>query len=279
MEGSSREKLLRKRIASAVREKSCPICLNPVEDRRAAVLSGCMHAYCTDCIRRWSQFKRTCPLCNSNFSSWFSKIRVSSGSFQVERLRDLDRNREGHLRGVRGRSVFRRRDTERFNTRRGQLPWRRRFGRSGSVGSDVVAERVLRWRASIYDRRLRAVPLPSQGQNITGYAYSKERMQQRVEPWIRRELQAVLGDSDPSIIVHLATFLWLASLEDKLKSPQECLGVDEFVKQLRPFLYDRTDMFWHELRCFAECSYTMETYDCLVEYERFRESHLAEVCM
>ncbi|KAF3456176.1 hypothetical protein FNV43_RR00826 [Rhamnella rubrinervis] len=44
------------------------------------------------------------------------------------------------------------------------LPWRQSFGRPGTVGDDVIAERKLRWRASIYEKRLQAVPSSPQNQ-------------------------------------------------------------------------------------------------------------------
>lgn len=77
----------------------------------------------------------------------------------------------------------------------------------------------------------------------------KERILQRIEPWIRRELQALLGDGDPSIIVHVATSLFIASLENKDQVlPGRCDVRGDPLASLRPFLVDRTDVFWHELR-------------------------------
>lgn len=77
----------------------------------------------------------------------------------------------------------------------------------------------------------------------------KERILQRIEPWIRRELQALLGDGDPSIIVHVATSLFIASLENKDQVlPGQCDVRGDPLASLRPFLVDRTDVFWHELR-------------------------------
>lgn len=80
----------------------------------------------------------------------------------------------------------------------------------------------------------------------------KERVLQRIEPWIRRELQALLGDCDPSVVVHVATSLFIASLENKgcvsSGQQQQLHARDDFLEPLRPFLLDRIDMFWHELR-------------------------------
>lgn len=73
-------------IACAVTRKSCPICLCRLHHGSAAVIIPCMHAYCILCIRRWSDVKRKCPLCNADFGSWFSKISFSSLTFREEKL-------------------------------------------------------------------------------------------------------------------------------------------------------------------------------------------------
>lgn len=86
-------------------------------------------------------------------------------------------------------------------------------------------------------------------QNILGKNGVKERILQRIEPWIRRELQAILGDADPSIIVHVATSIYMSSLEMKVRVSSGQPDIrDDFLAPLKPFLLDKTDMFWHELR-------------------------------
>ena len=90
MEGCSlrrtteKEVVVREVIWPAIQGHSCPICLRDLEARyrEAAVLARCSHAYCTDCIRRWSHVRRTCPLCNSEFDSWFCNLSLSSRSFR-----------------------------------------------------------------------------------------------------------------------------------------------------------------------------------------------------
>ncbi|KAM5569048.1 hypothetical protein ABKV19_016525 [Rosa sericea] len=271
---SSREKLVRRVILPAIRGQNCPICLGSLEPRSAAVLEACKHAYCLRCIRRWSTLRRKCPLCNSNFDSWFHNIALSSPNFHTQILPPLNTNASRTRSGEHPRYVM----NERRRSR--PLPWRRSFGRPGSVAADVIAQRKLQWRASIYGRRLQAVASAPRNRVrvVCACHYSisvpvndvvKERMLQRVEPWIRRELQVLLGDRDPSVVVHVATSLFIASLEKKdcVSSGQRNV-LDNFLEPLRPFLLDRTDMFWHELRCFAESPFNMETYDAVVEYRR-----------
>ena len=71
----------------------------------------------------------------------------------------------------------------------------------------------------------------------------------RIEPWIRRELQAILGDPDPSVIVLVASSLYIATIEKTVRFSSGQLDTgDQFLAELRPFLLDKTNMFWHELR-------------------------------
>lgn len=84
------ENFISKVISPAICGETCPICLRELEDRTAAVLTTCIHAYCIGCIRKWSNLKRTCPLCNAQFDSWFAKINLSSRSFRKERLATSD---------------------------------------------------------------------------------------------------------------------------------------------------------------------------------------------
>ncbi|KAM7485115.1 hypothetical protein LguiA_001124 [Lonicera macranthoides] len=283
-----RDKLLSKRIALSILDKSCAICLRHVDDHRAAVITACMHAYCIECIRKWSNLKRNCPLCNSHFDSWFFRINLASSTFHKERLPPLvdEARKVNHHVDVYERRTNRltRRFTEQRIIRRPReeqytgswpsapLPRRRSFGRLGRLPRNVIAERVLQWRTSIYDQHLQALPCPTRNclkQAVAEKKVAKERILEKIEPWIRRELQAILCDPDPSVIVHVATSLFISSLEETRRvSSGESSVADNYLNPLQPFLLERTDPFWHELRCFAESSFNMETYDTVVDYER-----------
>ncbi|KAK3189783.1 hypothetical protein Dsin_029344 [Dipteronia sinensis] len=276
-----REKFYSRVISPAISGQKCPICLETLSDRRAAVLVICTHAYCLECIRKWSDLKRKCPLCNAEFDSWFYKINISSRKFLRQQLPAPTKgksviNESHHSSRASRRTIQRSRDEFNGAERRTRpLPWRRSFGlgRPGSsVPSHIAIERKLEWRASVYNRRLQAVPLSPRDfleQNVSRNNFQKERILQRIEPWIQRELQAILEDPDPSIIVHVVSTLFIASIEAKFVAPPRQLGVeDDFLAPLRPFLHNQTDMFWHELRCFAESSLTMETYDAVVDYRQ-----------
>ncbi|XWS14036.1 hypothetical protein CRYUN_Cryun36dG0089300 [Craigia yunnanensis] len=252
------EKFIRRVISPAIVGKTCPICLRNLDVRGAAVLTFCSHAYCLECIRKWSDVKRKCPLCNSAFDSWFYKIDLSSPKFLTQQLPALS---EGKSVFPRPRSTLtdRRRMIERtreemnsVNRRTRPLPWRRSFGRSGTVPPHVIAERKLQWRASVYYRQLQAVPISpgiSSQLNVPRNDFEKQRTLQRIEPWIRREIEAILGDPDTSIILHVVSSLFFSRREGKYDGSSGQLGVeDDFLAPLKPFLQDQTNMFWHEFR-------------------------------
>ncbi|XP_028751551.1 E3 ubiquitin-protein ligase Topors [Neltuma alba] len=270
---TKQEEMVREAIWSSIRGHSCPICFRNLEDhyREVAILSVCMHAYCIECIRKWSGLKRKCPLCNANFSSWFCKLSLSSGEFHKEVLPFEGLTRNSHRESVSARTaaprLIRRTRVALDERRTRALPWRRSFGRPGHASPEVAAQRKLDWRASIYKKHLKAVPLSSSylEQIKSRNSFSREKTLQKIEPWIRRELQAVLGDPDPTVIVHVATSQYLAWLEERVSSGQ--LDVEErFISPLRPFLQDKARIFWHELRCYAEGCYNIETYDAVVGY-------------
>lgn len=81
-------------------------------------------------------------------------------------------------------------------------------------------------------------------------------MLQRIEPWIKRELQAILGDPDPCIIVHVATSLFISIHERKYEGPSGQSEVEpDFLSPLQPFLHEKTKMFWHELRYYHSVNF------------------------
>ncbi|KAL0348703.1 UNVERIFIED_CONTAM: hypothetical protein Sangu_1098100 [Sesamum angustifolium] len=250
------------RIAESVIGKRCPICLSRIEVRSAAVISPCMHAYCIGCIRRWSDFKRKCPLCNADFSSWFCKF---NRDFREVKLVPFGRWKTVSALPV-GDAVLRRRRAQFFEQRRiiqrsremsvvrstaRELPRQRSFGRSSHESPNVIAERIRQWRVSIYEQRLRAVPLPHKNglmQQVVGNNGAKKMILRRIEPWIQRELQAILADPDPTIIVHVATSLFISRYEKKHENfEDQIVPEDEFLAPLRPFLHEQTEIFWHEL--------------------------------
>ncbi|GJV33602.1 E3 ubiquitin protein ligase Topors isoform X1 [Tanacetum coccineum] len=236
-------------IPSITKNKTCSICLNN-NISNPSLIPSCLHAYCTDCILKWSEFKRECPLCKAKFTSLFVDIDVESVTYRhfiVEMILRADYKCGGAI-GIS------RQELNAVNRRTRPLPRQRSLGETD----------VLQWRASIYEQNMRAVPCPSRRpveQDSMGRNCYKERLLQRIEPWIHRELHAVLGDPNPGVLVHLVTSLFFLSLEEGTSRPSgEKIN---YLERLHPFLSERTITFWHELRCFAESTLNMETYDTI----------------
>lgn len=105
--------------------------------------------------------------------------------------------------------------------------------------------------------------------NIDNLA-ERKRLECRLESWILRELEAILGEQDLTILVHLVFSLLFTSLGEKTQKQNmdSMCSENKFICQLEPFLRDKASHFWHELRCFAESPFTMGAYDSVVEYQR-----------
>ncbi|CAL5415755.1 unnamed protein product [Camellia sinensis] len=237
---TSPQRFLSKRIEPAIRGKSCPICLNHIDHRRAAVITACLHAYCVDCIRRWSDLKRNCPLCNAVFDAWFSQINLSSRTFLKHKLPEISED-------------IRKLNVEVLRSRRRVLVAERSRGKNLIVS---MGERCLcRDKDGLegQDQSLLILLLSEFFSgvlvNTAGNNGVKDRILKRIEPWIHRELKAILGDPDPSVIVHVASSLFISGLEEKHEAPSKQFVLeDNFIEPLRPFLHERMNMFWHELR-------------------------------
>nr|XP_043627265.1 E3 ubiquitin-protein ligase Topors [Erigeron canadensis] len=263
--------ILKKLKPAIQNSKSCPICMTH-QIKQPAVISVCLHTYCTHCILKWSQFKTKCPLCNAVFVSLFLDIdllsltyrtRYLSGPVVKESSTRFSNSNVGGIYARRRDFMVQRREQVNVNRKTRPLPRQRSFGQSSK-------ESILHWRASIYEQNMCAVPCPSRKSLKQGFGGSKsykEMLLQKIEPWIHRELHAVLEDPNPTILVHLVTSLYISSLEETPSVPS---GVkDNYLERLRPFLLGQTNTFWHELRCFAESSFNMETYDTVVKYVKW----------
>ena len=54
-------------------ETACPICLTPIPEEKINILS-CGHKICSECILKFIEFNNKCPICNSPFMNYTSKI-------------------------------------------------------------------------------------------------------------------------------------------------------------------------------------------------------------
>lgn len=279
---------------SAMDDQPCPICLSPIHPAHLAVLCWCMHRFCTHCIQKWSLVKPFCPLCKQTFHGWYFNIR-SPSEFDRQAVTSTatplsSTNHRSGPSGVRRRTERQPTSMSRHNFKRSlPLQWRRSFRFSRKTAprdleinaEGRATEEALRWRASIYRKSLRAVPVHVDRRMHVKQApvsspERKARIERRLEPWIRRELQALTDDSDPSLLVHFVLSLWIVVLtqregnEENRSNSNDRFEDAQAVKHLEPFLEERASAFWHELRCFAESPYSLRTYDSVVAYRKVK---------
>ncbi|CAM6056007.1 unnamed protein product [Sphagnum tenellum] len=305
--------------SSSSQQATCAICLGAIEREKGAVLRFCMHEFCTHCIEEWSRVRRVCPLCKADFSGWYQGTRLEERILPPATLgqqQSLPRSSTPvhsssrlpfwrlHSQRDQGRGRWRQPFQDRTQSHShsvqsrvqamGRLvpfPTQRTFHvnsrtKDARIVEEESAARAMRWRASIYEQGLKACPFEIRRRPSSFQALhdpdTKVRAERRLEPWICRELQVLLRDQDPSLLVHFVLALWFkcegrssSSLQQRLPSvkrnefdDQAREGDKEAVKELEQFLGDRAYLFWHELRNFAESPFTMKAYDTTVIYAK-----------
>ena len=99
-----------------------------------------------------------------------------------------------------------------------------------------------------------------------------------LRPWLRRELMALLNDTDVDILVHLVeSFYVCTSMQQSGRLDVACrpclhglVSIDTAAaaETLKPFLFEHTEHFLHELATFAQSTLNITTYDELMTYKK-----------
>eukprot|EP00117_Sycon_ciliatum_P012302 scpid79131/ scgid1989/ E3 ubiquitin-protein ligase Topors; SUMO1-protein E3 ligase Topors; Topoisomerase I-binding RING finger protein; Topoisomerase I-binding arginine/serine-rich protein; Tumor suppressor p53-binding protein 3 len=58
---------------NAEADLQCPVCLERIKD--VSFLDLCFHRFCFDCVMKWAEVNRSCPLCKMTFKSIIHKVR------------------------------------------------------------------------------------------------------------------------------------------------------------------------------------------------------------
>jgi len=112
-------------------------------------------------------------------------------------------------------------------------------------------------RRAVYDRGFPSqLLLSAHARSAENTSFTDKATLKRVDEWLRRELQALLEQEDVSIVQHFVLGI-VAELG---------LHSQHTIEELRPFLFDKTELFLHELEAFARSPYDMATWDRLVRY-------------
>lgn len=63
--------------------ESCIICLESISHSNKAVIKGCSHEFCYECIRSWAHTNLSCPLCKQEFTTLHHTFQAD-GTFAEE---------------------------------------------------------------------------------------------------------------------------------------------------------------------------------------------------
>lgn len=71
---------------------SCCICMCDPEEGETASIDGCDHAFCFECIEKWSERENTCPLCKVRFSriTRVDKSKKKKGQKGTKKVKQRD---------------------------------------------------------------------------------------------------------------------------------------------------------------------------------------------
>ena len=74
-------------------ETSCPICLTPIPEEKINILS-CGHKICSECILKFIEFNNKCPICNSPFMNYTSKIDNKLHELTKDNLSNINKKKK-----------------------------------------------------------------------------------------------------------------------------------------------------------------------------------------
>ncbi|EFA76139.1 RING zinc finger-containing protein [Heterostelium album PN500] len=231
-----------------INEEHCPICLSEIED--ITFLDICFHHFCYICILQWSEISGNCPLCKSNFQSLIHDVKSNK-----EYKRHLINNKNSNNNANNS-------NNRRLNHQQQQQQQQQRIFIPNNNSNTSSHE----FRRSVYARQIKAIPMVPPfklylSPQMISANYS--RWKSRLSPWIKRELQAILQTEQVDI------------LEEMILSLLKKHTIDSaiIIDTLKRFLFDKTDLFLHELLCFACSHYNIQAYDQNVTYHRLNNNN------
>ncbi|KAI8587508.1 hypothetical protein BDZ88DRAFT_425253 [Geranomyces variabilis] len=244
----------------------CSVCLGPFTDRTS--VRPCFHSFCLLCISQWAAISRQCPHCRQAFvmavvhgttgeGGWHRTIEFPDVKPPTTRTANLDHTANASA-PPRGRARPPR-------TPRSPQAWgpRQRRRISTSPETSLVIERN-RTRRRVYALGLRAKHVGSQAnakcREISPAVFAQTpALLRKLEPWIRRDLHALLGIEDVAVIA--AVVAGLLRSEPDMRSDASVCCLAEYLGSRA-----RAEHFIHELVCFAKSPLNMDAYDASVQY-------------
>ncbi|KAI8917870.1 hypothetical protein DFJ77DRAFT_413646, partial [Powellomyces hirtus] len=237
----------------------CSICLDVFTDRTS--VSPCFHSFCLDCISQWALCSRKCPQCRQVFTfavvhgrnEGDEHVKLVFPNLTAKKAPPAPPSSSSTLPRVQQDVRSPRAARQRISQRR--TPPSPSNRRNCMLHGDEK-------RRFIYTHHLRA-----KHAGINPYSKCKEvspaeftrnpSLLRKLEPWITRDLKAVLKIEDVEILT--AVVLTCMRNYD--------LRTEEGLVYLQEYLGDQAEHFVHELCCFARSPFNMDVYDGIVQYE------------
>ncbi|KAJ3104793.1 hypothetical protein HDU97_008861 [Phlyctochytrium planicorne] len=261
-------------------DRPCPICLQPFEDR--SVLISCFHDFCHFCITKWAAVSRSCPLCKKAFKEClhdfksdrdyirftFPVVPTEKGKdrlvIQPQRvLPELSALPDHSAASRTGEQILAdakdqiKRESAEARRKRIWVDGKHTMKDFKELSSLDKRRHVFFSYVLIYKEKLEPLNPPVSSNNLTPESFSKDKaLQERVRPWISRDLQVLLKDSDVDIVKEL-----VISVMERFH-----LDSKEAVDELRPFVMRSTERFLKELATFAMSTLSIKQWDKVVKY-------------
>jgi E3 ubiquitin-protein ligase Topors len=285
--------------------RECAICLSRPTARDGAVVEGCYHTFCFVCIAHWAALNPACPLCKRRFNAILHDLRLQPGPAARLRFRRYSLADAAVAAGASlspdvsagaasDRRVERATPSSASRTRPdvavGILQATSKASRGAtSYGGPNASDTDVDRRRLVYARRLRAAPPPAVAAEkcslelaIARRLPDVARLWIKLQPWVVRELQAVLEEDDVDLLVIMTRSLLdeyarqTLPLRRRATTARAATSADELLARtaweglrarLDEYLVDDAATFLHELFCFAVSACNdMAAYDSSVRY-------------
>jgi len=236
---------------------SCPICLEKLDN--PSIPECCFHRFCFICILQWSSLAPSCPLCKKNFSYIIHHVK-SEREYKIFHLEQRpSKPKQSSLSSSRPSSSSSRPSSSSSSSSSSQRSLSLQSITTPSIHHPRSSLDTHALRRAVYARGLRAHPPPSL--HFTPSMLQRPPLLEKIKTWITRELQAVLQLDNVELLVQVVLSL--------LKQyPIHDPAVSEHLKE---YLGEHTDIFLHELVCFACSSHpSMAAYDKHVRYDKHK---------
>ena len=91
----NREILIPKPIIKRIDD--CPICMEPIDNKRNVIITKCNHQFCSECLLNEMNNRNTCPICRTELKKEKKKPTLSDGELRNIVIRNIAYMPDDHL--------------------------------------------------------------------------------------------------------------------------------------------------------------------------------------